>query len=249
MKKGQRGHLMAGLMAAVAIMLIMSSVAFQAWTDLLRRENEAEMMFRAQDIVRAIQRYRRDHGGAGPAKLEDLMESGPKGQYYLRRLYKDPLAADGKWGLLYVGPGGTIIDPNAAQTDPFAGGGLGGGMGQSSMSNLGMGGGRKGVGPGSKGMAGGMQQQQQQQGLQGGFGQSSFGEGGEIAGMLIAGVRTLCEEEPFRVYNGLTEYSEWLFTYLDLEAQRARGTGSRLGIDGVTQPGANQPGTRRPGQR
>ncbi len=234
---------MAGLMAAVAIMLIMSSVAFQAWTDLLRRENEAEMMFRAQDIVRAIQRYRRDHGGAGPAKLEDLMEPGPKGQYYLRRLYRDPLVPDGKWGLLYIGPGGTIIDPNAAQTDPFAGMGLGGGSEQSSLSNMGLDD-RRGAAFGSKGMSGGMQQQQQQ-GLQGGFGESAVGKGGEIAGMLIAGVRTLCEDDPFRVYNGLTEYSEWLFTYLDLEAQRARGSGTRptLGID---QPSASQPGSKRP---
>jgi type II secretory pathway pseudopilin PulG len=233
---------MAGLMAAVAIMLIMSSVAFQAWTDLLRRENEAEMMFRAKDIVRAIQRYRRDHGGAGPARLEDLMEPGPKGQYYMRRLYTDPLVPDGKWGLLYLGPGGQIIDPNAAQTDPFAGTGLGGGMEPSSMSSLGMGGGRKGIGMGSKGTRGGLGSK----GI-GGFGESEVGEGGGIAGMLIAGVRTLCEEQPFRVYNGLTEYSEWLFTYLDLEAQRARGSGRRPGIGSPTlNPGdSSRPGTGR----
>jgi type II secretory pathway pseudopilin PulG len=211
-KKRQRGHLMAGLMAAVAIMLIMSSVAFQAWTDVLRRENEAEMMFRAQDIVRAIQRYRRDHGGAGPPKLENLMEPGPKGQYYLRRLYKDPLVPDGKWGLLYVGPGGTIIDPNAAQMDPFGGGG----MQDPSMSGSGMKGSLKNSPFGSKGLQSG----QQKSPLQGGLGQIGAGESGEIAGMLIAGVRTLCDDEPFRVHNGLTEYSEWLFTYLDLEAQR-----------------------------
>jgi hypothetical protein len=169
------------------------------------------------------------------------MESGPKGQYYLRRLYKDPLVPDGKWGLLYIGPGGTVIDPNAAQPDPFGGMGLGGGMEQSSTSNMGMGSGRKGIGQGSKGLGG----DRQQQGLQGGFGQGTIGEGGEIAGMLIAGVRTLCEEDPFRVYNGLTEYSEWLFTYLDLEAQRARGAGRKQGIDGL-QPGANQ--QRPPGR-
>jgi hypothetical protein len=67
--------------------------------------------------------------------------------------------------------------------------------------------------------------------------------------MLIAGVRTLCEEDPFRVYNGLTEYSEWMFTYLDLEARRQRGTGSRIGIDGVTRPGSSPGGSGGPGGR
>ena len=125
-RKSQRGHLMAGLMAGVAIMLILSTVAFQAWSDVLRRDNEAEMMFRAQDIVRAIQRYRRDHGGSGPLKMELLMEPGPKGQYYLRRLYEDPLVPDGKWGFLHLGPGGQIIDPNAKLDESGLGGGLGG---------------------------------------------------------------------------------------------------------------------------
>jgi len=213
---------MAGLMAGVAIMLIVSAVAFQAWADLLRRDNEAEMIFRAQDIVRAIQRYRRDHGGAGPDTLERLMEAGPKGQYYLRQLYEDPLIPDGKWGLLYAGPGGAVIDPNAAGQagmDSGFGSDSAFGMQNSQMSRA------KG-----NGRFGSMQQSGMNQGGQGGTGGP-----GQIGGMLIAGVRTLCEEEPFRLHNGLTEYSEWLFTYLDLEKQRQqRGGRPRQGIEAPT---------------
>jgi type II secretory pathway pseudopilin PulG len=44
---------MVALMAGIAIMLILSTVAAQSWADIVRRDNEAEMMFRAQDIVRA----------------------------------------------------------------------------------------------------------------------------------------------------------------------------------------------------
>ncbi|HXV77114.1 MAG TPA: hypothetical protein VD788_12425, partial [Candidatus Polarisedimenticolaceae bacterium] len=72
----QAGYLMAALAAAVAVMVIFSTIAFQAWIDVLQRDNEAEMMFRAKDIARAIQRYRRDHGGAPPVKLEQLLEPG-----------------------------------------------------------------------------------------------------------------------------------------------------------------------------
>ncbi len=120
-RKRQKGALMAGVVAMLAISLIWSAVAFQAWIDVLRRDNEAEMIFRAQEIVRAIQRYRRDHGGQGPLKLKDLLDPSPRLSYYLRREYDDPLVRDGKWGLLHMGPGGTIIDPHELAED----GGLG----------------------------------------------------------------------------------------------------------------------------
>ena len=277
-RKAERGHLMAGLMAGVAIMLILSTVAFQAWSDLLRRDNEAEMMFRAQDIVRAIQRYRRDHGGSGPLKLELLMEPGPKGQYYLRRLYEDPLVPDGKWGLLHLGPGGQILDPNA-QVDETGlsglgglgglGGGLGGtGTGLGGDTGTGLGdrlnqpGGtgdsrlsppgairQPGAGGGSR--ARGRQGGANRQGLPGSL--LNPNDPTQLEGLPIIGVKTLCEEKPFRVYNGLTSYDQWLFTYFDLEAQVAGGQG-RPGMGrqpgqgpGAGLPGGGQQGTRQPG--
>lgn len=258
-RRNERGHLMAGLMSAVAIMLILSTVAFQFWTDVIRRDNEAEMMFRAQEIVRAIQRYRKDHGGVAPLKLEDLMEPGPKGQYYLRQLYTDPLVTDGKWGLLFAGPDGTIIDPNAeydesglqglgsrfggapggglgGQTGSRQGGGLGGALGDQTNSRL---------NPGGTTGPGGANQPRT------GLGQSPLNQGkpGEQTGLPIAGVRTLCEEEPFRVYNGQTEYSQWLFTYLDLEARRTPGGGRGLQLSPGAGGGLGGTGQGGPGGR
>ena len=46
-------------------------------------------------------------------------------------------------------------------------------------------------------------------------------------GLPIAGVKSLSEDRPFRVYNGLTDYAQWLFTYFDLEVQRLPGQGNR----------------------
>ena len=111
----ERGHLMVGLMVAVAILVILSTVAIQAWEDMARRELEAEMIFRAQDICRALRRYRQDHGGQLPVEWKQLAEPGTKGQYYIRRLWTDPLVKDGKWGFLYATPGGGVLDPNAAE--------------------------------------------------------------------------------------------------------------------------------------
>jgi type II secretory pathway pseudopilin PulG len=240
----QRGHLMAGLMASVAIMMILSTVAFQTWSDYLRRENEAEMIFRAEDIVRAIQRYRKDHGGVGPMKLEDLMEQGPKRQYYLRQLYEDPLVKDGKWGLLYAGPDGAIIDPNAEVEEGGIGGlgaplGRGGRARRKSAFDNDRGGNRSAFGRASKS---GLSKNRA------GLSRSPLNpsDSTEMEGLPVAGVKSLCEEKPFRVYNGLTEYREWLFTYVDLEQRRMPATQREFNPDAGQQGGSNRRRNRQP---
>jgi hypothetical protein len=245
---------MAGLVAAIAILMIFSLVTFQAWDDVDRRDDEAEMMFRAQDLVRAIQRYRRDHGGVAPTKLEELMEPGPRGQYYLRRLWKDPLVRDGKWGLLYLGPSGEILDPNA-ETPPDGGeaqapvgiGGLANPPGGGSLQQMGQ---PQGAVPGEMGL-----QSIQQRSATGT--ESEVAGGRQMSGVPIAGVRTLSDGEPFRVYRDLTEYSEWHFTFLDLEAQAGQGpqagqppTGVPAGDQGPgLVPTGGGPGRRPVGSR
>jgi type II secretory pathway pseudopilin PulG len=103
---------MIAVVVVLAIMLIFSTVATKSWHDIMRREREAEMIFRAQEITRAISKYRKAHGRL-PNALEELMEPGPQGQYFLRRQYEDPLVADGQWGLLFAAPGGGLLDPNS----------------------------------------------------------------------------------------------------------------------------------------
>jgi hypothetical protein len=239
----QQGFLMAGLIALIAIMMIFSLLTYQAWDDIVRRDNEAEMMFRARDFVRAIQRYRVDHGGAGPMELKLLLEPGPRGQYYLRRMYKDPLVRNGKWGLLYLGPDGRILDPNAEMeeglgglTPPGTGTGLGG------LANMGQGqGGLQGLGQGQQQVPG------VQPGMQSGIeikpiesimdGEESVVGGKQLSGLPIAGVRSLCTEQPFRVYKGQTQYAQWLFTYFDLDpAQNQNPAGTTNPPGGTTNP-------------
>ncbi|HKQ61757.1 MAG TPA: type II secretion system protein [Candidatus Polarisedimenticolaceae bacterium] len=229
-RRGERGHLMAGLVAGIAIMIIFTTLAAQAWLEVVRRDNEAEMIFRAQEIVRAIQRYRRDHGGLAPEKLEQLMEPGPRGQYYLRHLYKDPLVPGGKWGLLYVGPGGAILDPSAMAEEGDQAG-IGGGIG-----------GLLNPPPSPEGQppneGGGVQPMKPLQ--------SAFGGSGEQAGLRIAGVKSLSKDSPFRYYKGLSDYSEWLFTYLDLESMMP---GGRPNPDfPLVNPPNRSPGSMQPPQ-
>jgi hypothetical protein len=200
---------MAGLIAMIAIMMILSTVAFQAWEDVLRRDNEAEMIFRAEEIARAIQRYRQDHNGAGPPSLEMLAEPGPRGQYYLRHKYRDPLVKDGVWGLLFEGPDGSILDPSQVSPERNLGFDQGDAFG-----------GRDG----RPGQERGEEQQQQQQGdgLDWNDGleanrnpQQRQGRHIQAGGQLIAGVKSLATGDPFRVHKGRDAYSQWLFTYQD----------------------------------
>ncbi len=247
----EKGHLMAGVMAAVAILMIFSGVAFQAWVDVHRRDSEAEMIFRAQEIVRAIQRYRRDHAGMAPLKLDLLLEPGPKGQYYIRQLYDDPLVRDGKWGLLHVAPGGGIYDPNALveEIDPSRRSGLFNNP-NSQFNQSGQNGSGLNNNATPQNLAGGRPGNNPVGGLM------NRGGGGET-GLPIAGVRTLSDDQPFRVYNGRSSYAEWVFTYFDLEnqmigstpqskakqAQSGRGRGGFRGRSGrATGTGVSRPG-------
>jgi type II secretory pathway pseudopilin PulG len=223
---GQRGALMVALMAGIAIMMILSAVAVQSWSDVVRRDNEAEMMFRAEDLVRALKRYQKDQGKL-PNELKELAEPGQKGQYFVRRLWKDPLVKGGKWQLLYAAPGGGLFDPTATPTDGTEQGGLG---------STGLGGGAPGSGFG--GRPGGAQ--------------GDDGPGGipdiikhddgssEVSGLPIAGVKTRCTEKPFRLYRDKAEYKEWVFSVFD-----AMNTGGAVPTPGA--PGAPGAGQRVPG--
>jgi type II secretory pathway pseudopilin PulG len=214
-RRGERGALLVGLVAAVAILMILSTVAMQEWAQVVRRDNEAEMMFRAQEIARAIRKFQRDKPGQPLTELKMLMEPGSKRQYFLRRLYKDPLVKDGKWGLLYMGPQGGVYDPAA---EPIAG--------EGGVPGL------PGVGTGAGGGLIPAPAQPTQEGITPGLIPGSGVVGGDITGLPIIGVKSLCKDRPFRVYRDTEDYSRWLFTVLDLDRQ---------------QPGQGQPAPQNPG--
>ena len=229
---------MAALMVLLAVMMIMSTLVFQGWQDVKHRDDEAEMIFRAQEIVRAIVRYRKDRG-AGPTTLEQLIEPGPRAQFYLRQLYEDPLVEDGQWGLLYVGPNNEILDPGAVTP----GGGLLGGINSSELNVT------------SRERLNAHIQRRKDRAAERGIDPRRIVMGSrrkpaQVAGLPIAGVKSLATGQAFRVYKGQTEYSEWLFTYLDLEIPQIPGqkAGGRNRLPGgnlpskgrsISNPGSN----------
>lgn len=76
-----------------------------SWRVAGQRERELEMVFRAEQIVQAIQSYQTQTGNL-PQQLQVLVDGDPQmnSGYRLRRLWNDPVTR-GAWGLLKEGNG------------------------------------------------------------------------------------------------------------------------------------------------
>jgi type II secretory pathway pseudopilin PulG len=111
---GESGHLLLVVMIGLVVMSIMLGAVVQQWSTVQRRENEEELIFRGNQYVKAIKLYQAEHGGALPTSLEILVKPGPRRLRYIRRLFRDPMVPDGKWGILLADPSGRgYINPNA----------------------------------------------------------------------------------------------------------------------------------------
>ena len=112
--RGQHGYAMAALLVALAVMAIMMTAAMPTWRQMVRRDREAELVFRGQQYARAIGLYQRKAGpGVLPPNLDVLVD-----QKFLRKKYKDPITGE-DFDLLRAGaataPGGPAQNP---QTPP-----------------------------------------------------------------------------------------------------------------------------------
>ncbi len=84
-------------MIVIAVMGIGLLVAIPVLETELRREKEEELIFRGRQYVEAIRLYQQKKPGSYPSSLEELVK-----ERCLRKLYRDPMAEDGKWHLLLL---------------------------------------------------------------------------------------------------------------------------------------------------
>ena len=182
---------MAGLLVAIGIMSILMSVAMPAWRTLAKREKEAELLFRGQQYMRAIDLYQRRFPGAYPTDIEMLVE-----ERFLRRLYPDPMTGE-PFRILTQGSAAAAAD-ETTETDEA--------------------GGRPGI-PGSRRAAGNLSSAARSGVVSGRAGRVSPGpfsgalgnEDEEMGG--VVGVVSRSTEESLRDYNGATRYDQWLFVH------------------------------------
>ena len=108
MKPGhERGYAMAALLVGLSVMSIVLSMALPVWRTAVKREREAELVFRGEQYARAIELFSRRNGGSYPPSFEVLEEG-----RYIRKLYKDPMTGEGDFQPVYFGqvpPGQTSV--------------------------------------------------------------------------------------------------------------------------------------------
>ncbi len=107
---GEGGYTLVIVVLTIAIMSIMMTVAVQTVEFQMRREREAELIFRGEQYVEAIRVFKARYGRY-PVRLEEMWEANPK---VMRQKWKDPMTDSEKWGLLFLGQEGRRIGPQNA---------------------------------------------------------------------------------------------------------------------------------------
>ena len=99
----QDGMTYIGLLLAIVLIGIATTALTPMWSTMVRREKEAELLFRLGEFRTAIAAYRRDHGRY-PDTLKDLLEDKTQLQVrrYLRRIYPDPMTGEADWKLEFI---------------------------------------------------------------------------------------------------------------------------------------------------
>ena len=105
------GFAMVALLVAMSIMALMLGLALPVWQTAIRREREAELVFRGEQYVQAIRLFQRRYAGTFPPNVDVLVQ-----QRFLRRRYQDPITG-GDFQPVYAGRGtATTADARAAGT-------------------------------------------------------------------------------------------------------------------------------------
>jgi type II secretory pathway pseudopilin PulG len=248
--RSDAGFSLAVLIFFATAALILLAAAVPSYQMQARREREAELIFRGEEYMRAIQKYRARFN-AYPATLDALENQ--NGLRFLRRKYTDPTTDNKPFRLIYLNPDGSLTGSTiysatnntprlgAAGTGSAAGGGGAAGGAQGTAGTAGTGGttgiagtvGNRGGG-GATGGTGAT-------GAAGGAGAAGAAGGNRGAGAPgtaqtfgtsgIVGVASDTDQTSIKVYNGRQKYNEWEFIAI-------------LGQPGAAQPGSAQPGSQ-----
>ena len=220
-RPGERGILLVGLLVSMTVMIILLTASAQSWATIMQRERELEVIFRGNQYIIALQQYAKEHGGAYPMELKELLKEGPMRHRYIRQLFRDPFDKEGEWNLLYLAPNGKgAINPNARFPVGGVLGAAAGGTTGGLASNL-----RQRTGLEGLGLS-------RDRDKKDGFGRGGSGFGGATMNGPIVGVVSTKQERGFRQYYGRHHYDEWEFhVFLRQVADPKRGRGRGIGLN------------------
>jgi type II secretory pathway pseudopilin PulG len=95
----------------IAIIGMTLTAGSRYWSTIIKREKEQELLFRGDQIRKAIESYYKTApGGKGsqyPSSMKDLIKD-PRSltpQRHLRKFYSDPMTENGQWGIIVTSNG------------------------------------------------------------------------------------------------------------------------------------------------
>ncbi len=201
------GYNLVMLMVILAVLNIAIAASLPAWSGVIRREKEEELVFRGLQYAEAIRVFQ-NRFQRPPIRLQELIEVEPRS---IRKLWKDPMTEDGKWALIPLqGPGGVEMQLPQEQQ------------------------GEKGPPKGKDENGREDGEDGEDDAGDGGFGGPGKGEVVQIG--PLKGVHSKSRKTSFLLFNGKDHYDEWWFT-VDLltnpaaQMQGGGGNGGTLGGD------------------
>lgn len=108
----EAGFTLVAVMVMLAILSIMMGVAVQKVSEQMRREKEAELIFRGKQYVEAIRLYRVKFGRF-PMSLKEIWDAKPR---VIRKKWKDPMTNSLNWGVIYLDTGTKVQIPGSTPT-------------------------------------------------------------------------------------------------------------------------------------
>ena len=227
------GFTFLGLMVVIAVINIGLGVAATSWVTINKRAKEAELIWRGQQYVRALQCHRQQTGGL-PDDLDELLDSD-----CIRALYSDPMGRNGAWRVIREsdlrmegdrgGSTGSLsgaldisVNLQTGQAElslglPGRGAGSGIQLGLGSLSAPGAGGGSRGAAPGGGGATRAAGRGNQTDSLQAAYqrlrtlSQRLNDNFSRSTGDGIVGVVSASTGEALRLYQGEATYDAWRF--------------------------------------
>ena len=96
------GYTLVALVVVFAVMSILVAAALPYWSQVVKRDKEAELIFRGLQYAEAIRVFQLRFNRL-PNSLDELMEVNPRS---IRKLWKDPMTDSGEWEVIKGQPGG-----------------------------------------------------------------------------------------------------------------------------------------------
>jgi len=128
MKVNEKGFTLVFIVITLLFMGAGMAAVGQIWSKVVQRDKEEELLFRGDQIRKAIESYYNDskncrHPNMYPSSLKDLIRDKRclSVQRHLRKIYKDPMTADGEWELIPVTPEGVVKGAISPDLQPSTG--------------------------------------------------------------------------------------------------------------------------------